>query len=173
MKKIILFAIAVIVFASCEKTSDSNGNTNGTVARGSIVATVDGVTTTYNGTVSGVIQDSGTDIELQGATGTYPNLGAGIILDITGPSLSARTYTDTIASLPYFISDAGIGYIDALGNSYFDAPSSAGFSTITVTSLTSTQIQGTFQGIVFVGADTSQAKKTVTNGKFNLSLRTL
>jgi hypothetical protein len=173
MKRIILFAGAVLIFASCKKTSNNNGNTNGTVALGSIVATIDGITTTYKGTVSGVIQDSGTDIELQAATGTYPNLGAGIILDISGPALSARTYTDTTTSLPGFISDAGIGYVDGPGASYFDAPSSAGISTITVRSLTSTNIQGTFQGIIFIGGNTTQAKKTVTNGKFNLSLRTL
>jgi hypothetical protein len=177
MKKIILFTIAVIVFVSCKKTSNSNGNTNGnangTVSLDSIIATIDGVTTTYKGTVSGVIQDSGTDIELEAATGTYPNLGAGFTLDIDGPSLSTRTYVDTVATLPTFISDAGIGYLDTAGNSYFDVPSGASFSSITVTYLTATRIQGTFQGVIYLGADTTQAKKTVTNGKFNLALRTL
>jgi len=173
MKRLILFTIAVVVFASCKKTSSNNGNTNGTVAVGSIVATIDGVTTTYKGTVSGIIQDSGTDIELEAATGTYPNLGSGFTLDVDGPNLSARIYTDTTASLPGFLSDAGIGYLDAAGNSYFDAPSSAGFTTITVTSLTASQIQGTFQGIIFLSGDTSQAKKTVTNGKFNLLIKKL
>jgi hypothetical protein len=175
MKKIVLFFV-VALFAACKK---DNGGSINSIPLG-ITATIDGVKTTYNRSYSGFRINDSTDIQIQATNSIYPNVGTGISLDITGPDLTLpRVYTDTIAALPTYFSDAGMIYYGANYASYFDAPSSKGFTTITVTVVSKTNIQGTFQGEVYLPVssygfpgDTTQAKIVITDGEFNVPVIT-
>jgi len=97
----------------------------------------------------------------------YGYIGAGgasneLIGQIQAQSpITAMTYTEEgtteMAGLGYFIFPSGTAY----SNNH----SATNPVTITITSITSTNVQGTFKGDIFNGAD----KKVLASGTFNLN----
>ena len=103
---------------------------------------------------------SGTEILIAGIAGTQTNSSA-ILLNV--PKV-VGTYTITSGS------DTGAAYQTIMGTT--DATYNAESGTITVTSLTATNIAGTFT-FTGEGEDSSGATKpakTISNGKFNIAL---
>jgi hypothetical protein len=161
MKKIksiflLTLAIGVITLNSCSKDKDN------TVISTTITASIDGTATTFNnafaitGTVGG---EKFTNV--QGTASSKAVLS----ITINGTITAGKTYTSTATA----ISDrALLLYAPNDTDDYINDDSiSAKIVTVTVTSISSTNIQGTFKGNVTAG---SGKVKAITDGKFNVAL---
>jgi hypothetical protein len=164
MKK--LFAIAILgslVFVSCEKTSSGGllqATINGTVTNlgTAATATTSGLTGLYT-------------ITIQGATGTALSSGDfGISISSISP-IVAGIYTDTVSVFGANLAE--LQYIPSAtvaGPVFGSASQKSHPTTVVVTSVSSTQITGTFQGTIYAADDTAAASTTITNGTFNMKL---
>jgi hypothetical protein len=161
MKKLILFAILIVVLASCKKSSSG--------------LPVNTITATINDTVYIFNQDV-----LD--TTIYDNGNTGILLEAKDLNLNTTILQiSTSNNVPLTPTTYGrygdtlhlstFGYISPASYSYGTvAPAPTNGLTIAVTTLTSTSIQGTFKGTIYFDTDTTSAdKKTVTNGTFNFT----
>jgi len=166
MKKIILFGVLAIVLASCKKSS------SGTPVN-SITATINDTNYTFNNRVvdTTVLSDSTPDVILSAAdfnlntftlsfAAKNKPLIAGTIYGSYGDSvhlLDAEFYPFYSPSYNY----KALPYPMVSSNAQL---------TVTLTSISSTNIQGTFKGTIFLNGDTTSTnRKTVTNGKFNFT----
>jgi len=163
MKKLILFAVLAIVFASCKKSgSGSPLNT--------ITATINDTVYTFNNHVLDTTiyqsSDSELGIELVAEDLDLNTIGL-IMADRHAAPLKATTYGSTGDTTHI----GGMQFQLHLGSySNLSFPSGPNPLTITVNTLTSTSIQGTFKGTIFLNGDTASAnRKTVTNGTFNFT----
>jgi hypothetical protein len=164
MKKIILFAVLAIVFASCKKSgSGSPLNT--------ITATINDTVYTFNNNILDTtiyesadselgIELRAQDVNLNTIIFVIANANAAPLKPITYGSsgdtshLSEMLFTTTKQTL------WGTGFPPSVENPFV----------VNVTTLTSTTIQGTFKGTLFFQGDTASAdKKTVTNGTFSFT----
>jgi hypothetical protein len=164
MKKLILFGVLAIIFASCKK-SGSGSPTN------AITATINDTVYTFNNHILDTtiyessdselgIELSAQDLNLNTILIVIANAHAAPLKTITyglsGDSnhLSEMEYESTVQT------NYASGFPEAIENPF----------TVTVNSLTSTTIQGTFKGTIFLNGDTTSAnKKTVTNGTFSFT----
>ena len=169
MKKLFILPVfALFVFASCKKSSSSPSS-----GTGSISATIDGKAETFNTDALAINSSSNGVYEIaiagyQGAVGTSDQMG----LAIAGTSAitAGSTYTFGTAAPD----ELSIGYLQSSGTIEYadDINSNTNVATVTKTSLTSTNIQGTFSGMLMLYSGTSSATtKTVTNGKFNVNFK--
>jgi hypothetical protein len=172
-KKTILFsALFLCLFASCKKSNSNSSNSNY-----HFTATVDGKAQTFNVsplatqlTAYGV-----TTVAIEGFTGTGTATQA-FILGVTSDLASSFTfhtgaYSDTTVGYSLtgsFTTSGAQAY--ASGTSVTGEASSAGVSVnhlkITITSLDSTAVKGTFSGDFFFEGDLTGTKQTITNGDF-------
>lgn len=161
MKRIIVIATCILlVFSGCKKNSNvAPANT--------ISADIDGVTENFNtraiATLStGPTSNSGfTILGTNGATSDSDFLSITVAINQTITTGSYTSDTSFVSILYKF----GPSSIDNLNDYHTDLAGSP--STVVITKLTSTNIQGTFSGKLVYGS----ASKTVTNGKFNLTLK--
>ena len=175
MKKVLLISFCILfIFTSCKKKSE-------VVPVNTITATVNGVNMNFNVNIHA--QYDG-DFEGTGNTG-LTIVGGATIDSITGlmgisivtanansitkgtyiaananntpPIWAALSYTDfnSVTNSP------GTNYVSNINNS---AP-----FTITITSISNTNVQGTFSGILG-NLNNSSDIKTVNNGKFNVKI---
>jgi hypothetical protein len=162
MKKIIVFAALVVLFASCKKSDSGN-----IVAPNTITATIGGTNYLFN-------QRGGSSIAVYQPNGQYFSIFENDSLS-NSLNIFASSYASNFSLSSY---TSALGSTNGLGNFRFslanDTTQYAGSIqnpiVITLTAVTSTSIQGTFQGIIYANADTSKISKVVTNGKFNLVL---
>jgi len=163
MKKILLFAVLVIVLASCKKSSSG-------IPANSITATINDTVHTFNTSlIDTTIYSDSTLIVLLEATDVNLNkLAIELFARKTTP-LKAITYGTTADTLH----QVGVGYIAPEGTNYYSQPPyDASYPlTVNVTTLNSTTIQGTFKGTLFLnGEDTTNSSKIpVTNGTFSFT----
>lgn len=170
MKK--LFAIAVlglVVLVSCKKSS-SGGS--------SIQASVNNAATSnFTILTEGYLLNGGKSIVLTGKDGTSATSTYDISLNLSSDKLIVPgVYSDT--SLISYIGDpythASIEYAPQVAipgdSTYISGAHVSSPVTITVTAVTTTSIQGTFQGNLYVNGDSTRSKATLTNGKFNVNL---
>jgi hypothetical protein len=167
MKKPLLITICILLaFSSCKKSSDVPANT--------ISATIDGVDESFNTNQSarlGSSIDLNSNLLISGssASGTGAD-GIGITIEsnstiVKGSYNNAGTNNSGFTSIlyskgPSLLIDPNIYTTDVNGN----YP-----TTITITSMSNTNIQGTFSGqLLFKDGKTV---KSVTNGKFNLDIK--
>jgi hypothetical protein len=166
MKKLIFFGVLVIVFASCKKSS------SGTPVN-SITATINDTNYTFNNHVvdTTILSDSSPAVILSAADynlNTFTiSFGAKNKPLIAGTTYGS--YGDSIKVL-----DAGFFPFYSPSYNYIAPPypkvSSNAQLTVTLTSISSTNIQGTFKGTIFLNGDTASTnRKTVTNGRFNFT----
>ncbi|AWA28771.1 hypothetical protein HYN48_00950 [Flavobacterium magnum] len=167
-KKIGLTALMALafVFNSCSSDSDGGGSSSLSTY---ISAKVDGVafeTASIQGQSFGVASKSGTgDMQVISVSCTNQSAITSQTYDamhviLVGPVTAGTTYQvnqDT---------DHTLGYVEAPGNISWDTGDCQNATgSITVTTLTDTKIEGTFN---FTGSkdDDCASQKTVTNGKF-------
>jgi hypothetical protein len=173
VKKILLFsALFVCVFVSCKKNNSSSGGSY------HFTATIDGQAQTFNVSPLAVkVTNSGASlIAIEGfsaASSTTQILS--VSWGNTSPNSANFTtgaYSDTATA--YYIGGnynpsttvayvSGSGVTAAVGSSL---PSGVQRLKITITSVDSTAVKGTFSGDFFFNGDVTQGKKTITNGDF-------
>lgn len=165
---IILFTGLTIMFSSCSSDSDSNGG-GGSAALGTIKAKIAGsnFTSMSQGTFAtiasnGVYQNlsiAGTDIT-----------GKTIQLMILGPNLGVGTYqiTEQDSDHPTTAVYSEVNLSNPTSALTFAAPyeGSGNAGSVIITSMTATNIQGTFS---FTGTAESGVTKAITNGTFNVN----
>lgn len=161
--KLLLLAVCVLfVVSSCKKSSNKPASTVGT-----ITVNIDGTAQTFNvGATAHVDNTSGfyslSLIGIQSAT-----VANSVIVEVTSSSpIVAGTYTGTN-------SQADMSYTQVSGNAIyqFDGSNNASNATITVKSISSTNVQGTFSGTLELISGTGAASKALTNGTFNLNIK--
>jgi hypothetical protein len=163
MKKLILFAILAIAFASCKK-SNSGSPVN------TITATINDTVYTFNNKFLDTTIAEASDSEI-GVEMTAQDLNLNTITLIIADRNAIPLKTTTYGSTGDTVRLAGMGFASLLSNySNLSDPPGSNPLTITVNSITSTSIQGTFKGTIFLNGDTTSAdKKTVTNGTFSFT----
>jgi hypothetical protein len=165
MKKALLFIGFISVgITSCKK--DIAGAPVNT-----ITATVNGVeesfnTAAYAELTTGAAKNSNLAVYGTNGSGTAAEVMSITLVD--NETLFASSYTSGSSSVSSaaILYAAGVSATGVLNNSYITTDSSSP-STITITSLTGATVQGTFSGVLVDGG----ATKTVTNGQFNLALK--
>ena len=164
MKKIKIVAVlamslGVITLNSCKKKDEKPAV--------SITANVDGVATTFNvsaaalqGPIAGV-----TYTNIQGSTSG----GAMLSMTLQGAITAGKTYSDAAASdndKPLFVyATSPTSDADYLN----DDDNASNLPSVTITSVTSTTIDGTFKGLV---QNFSGGTKSITDGKFHVNIQT-
>jgi hypothetical protein len=146
MKKVFLFISACLVFFSYKKQDSSPATVN------FITADINGVQSTFNLDDFADFVNSGTYLTLSGDHDGN-NLTNSIDFDLMD-SLRIKTTT-------YY---PDMHYIDASGNSL------QGNSSVTVTSFTASNVQGTFYATLPETFGTAGDSVYITNGKFNLAV---
>ncbi|HMG82013.1 MAG TPA: hypothetical protein VK559_03180 [Ferruginibacter sp.] len=167
MKKIILFTAIGLTLFSCKKSTSSTPQ----VVTTTMTATIDGVSDTFNIDTyaysefyvnSDSVHISDFSIQADDPAGDYFDLEAGAY---KSDKFLVKTYHSGGDSTTY-----ASGYLEPNGGGYFGDYNTANNPFIvTVTSATSSLIQGTFSGPLYTSEDSTQTAKIVTNGKFTLS----
>lgn len=165
MKKVLLIALSVLFsFAGCKKSGNDKALVN------TISATVDSVNETFNSNVT-ASQTSINGINILNISGKKTadtNLVAiGIIIDtsavITEGSYPVKTGVGFNGTYISYVQ----GYLTFLPDSNTTVPNS-----ITISHITNTNVQGTFRVTLSCSAfGTNLTTKTITNGKFNVSIK--
>lgn len=158
IKSILLLTLAVgiITLNSCSKDKDN------AVISTTITASIDGTATTFNNAFALTGTVGGTKFtNVQGTSSSKAVLS----ITMNGTITAGKTYTSTATA----ISDrASLLYAPNDTDDYLnDDSNSAKIVTVTVTSISSTNIQGTFKGNVTAG---SGKVKAITDGKFNVAI---
>jgi hypothetical protein len=160
IKNLALLSLAVgaISLSSCKKKDVAPAV--------SITATVDGTATSFNvnaaalqGAVEGV-----TYTNIQGTTSG----GATLSMTLAGAITAGKTYSDAAANdndKPLVVYAPSATSEDDFLNDDDDA---SNLPSVTITSVTSTTIDGTFKGLI----QNSTSTKSITNGKFHVNIQT-
>lgn len=158
---LLLIAIfGVVTLNSCKKDKKE--------AVVSLTADLDGTATNFS--VSPVALQGAVDGQtftvIQGSTST----GATLSITIAGKVTAGKTYSDAATSdddKPLFLYATSPTADDYLN----DDDDTANLPSITITSVTSTTIDGTFKGKVGLLSEGAQVK-SITNGKFHVNIQT-
>ncbi len=146
-----------------------------------ISATIDGVDMDFKTNVHATLYtdhqiDFTTSLNIQGSTATVaPAGGIGITVSSTNPgSITKGTYTIANAkNTPPVWVQLNYGYYDPASNGpdqpYITDPNGIQPTTITITSINSTNVQGTFSGTLTYPQNNASTK-TVSNGRFNVTI---
>ena len=155
---VLAISLSVITLNSCKKKDEKPAV--------SITATIDGTATSFNvnaaalqGPVAGI-----TYTNIQGSTSG----GAILSMTLTGAITAGKTYSDAATSesdMPIFVYAPSATSQDDYLN---DDDDSANLPSVTITSVTSTTIDGTFKGLV----QNSTGTKSIANGKFHVNIQT-
>ena len=163
MKKIktlavLAISLSVVTLNSCKKKDVKPAVT--------ITATVGGAVTNFNvnaaalqGTVAGV-----TVTNIQGSTSG----GALLSMSLQGALTAGKTFSDAAASdndKPLFVYATSATSDDDYLN---DDDDTSNLPSVTITSVTSTTVDGTFKGLV----QNSTGTKSITNGSFHVNIQT-
>jgi hypothetical protein len=168
MKKPLLIAICILtLFVSCKKSS-SEAPTD------TISANIDGVSESFN---TAAYAHLSTGVQLNSnlvITGGYDGAGGSDIMSFTITSdhtITKGTYVNTSSSNGSYVSIAYTKGPLSLANPtiYASVVDGTPPSSITITSISSTNIQGTFSGQLVLSG--GSAAKSVTGGKFNVQIK--
>jgi hypothetical protein len=172
MKKLLLFSACVMLaFSSCSKKKDNSPSATNT-----ITANVAGTDTKFNTTVTGVLASGqgAYDLAITGLTGTGTSAQSLSISIGSQNPIVKGTYT-----LNSSTSSDATSFPDLVYEANLSGSSSAEFATdftgtnattITITSITSTNVQGTFNGVLVGDGNTT---KSITSGTFNATIKTV
>jgi hypothetical protein len=168
MKKLLLFTICVtLAFSSCKKSSSD-------IPANTISATVDGVDESFN---TSPIAELGTAISLNSNLLISGSNGSGTSSDSMGITIESNntivkgSYTNASTNNSSYVSVLYNKAPFSLSNPNIYSTDINGTypTTVTITSMSSTNIQGTFSGKLLFKDGTTV--KNVTNGKFNLTIK--
>jgi hypothetical protein len=163
MKKIKVLALLAISLAAITLNSCKKKDVKPAV---SITATVDGSATSFNvnaaalqGVLSGV-----TYTNIQGTTSG----GAMLSMTLQGTVTAGKTYSDASTNdndKPLFVYAPSATADDDYLN---DDDNASNLPSVTITSVTSTTIDGTFKGLI----QNNTGTKTIADGKFHVNIQT-
>lgn len=158
--------LSFVLFAACKKSSSSSSQSGAT-----ITATVDGTAMTFNNIL--IAQDttfSGAYLITIGGTSTLTANAPELIITVGGDSaVTTGTYTE---SSTFMTNDLpGMGYKQGTSLVYSDDLSGINSCTVTVTSRSKTNIQGTFSGTLLLQVGNGASTKAITDGKFNVNFK--
>jgi outer membrane murein-binding lipoprotein Lpp len=175
MKKFLLFtALIATVFASCI-SNKAKVDPLKPAAADTISATIDGVNESFN-SLDTTRYNSPNSLYLSGANADNADKMI-LILGSTGSSIDTGTYVSTYPAAKGLEILYGVGPGYTPDNLYYtyDIIDGASFDAIVkVTSVTSSNIKGTFSGTVVLESSVltaSPVTKAITNGKFNLAIK--
>ena len=158
--------LALVLLASCKKSNHSS-----TPAGGTITATVDGTPMTFNNIL--VAKDTSylgayaiTISGISSLTANAPELS----LTVDGPSaVTTGTYSlplsGTVTDVPAISFSQGTTLV------YESDISGTYSSSIVITTLTKTNVQGTFTGTLTLQLGSGATTKAITDGKFNVTFK--
>ena len=167
MKKLLLFSACIMLaFASCKK----NDPTKSTTAVGTISATIGGVNETFTTSVIAESADTPSyTIGISGFRGTGANQ-EGIQIGISSyKPITTGTYTISSALSNDVVYTPFVGYYKNTSVSSIAIFGTDNITTITITSVSNTNVQGTFSGVL-LNEDGSTDTQTIANGKFNVNI---
>jgi hypothetical protein len=159
--------LALVFLVSCKKSSTSPTTSGG----GTITATVDGTKMTFNNVL--IAKDTSylgvyalTFAGATSLTSSSPELS--LTVDGTSP-ITTGTYnigpSGNTTDLP------GMGYTQGSSLIYESDITGAYSSSIVITSLSTTNVQGTFSGTLTLTLGTGATTKAITNGQFNVNIK--
>jgi len=170
MKKLLLISTCVILaFAACKK--DSNKATTSSL---SLSATVSGTNETFsNVTAQSIVDTPGYTIGISGSRGSGANLEV-LQLEVNSANpVTTGTYTlnsTTSSNINTFPLLAYYKYTSATNELIYGTDlTGTNVSTITISSISSTNVQGTFSGVLIDQMD-GTTTDAITNGKFNATI---
>jgi len=159
-KQLVLLTLAfgALTFSSCKKKDVAPAV--------SITATVDGAATNFNVNAA-ALQATTSGMTITNITGSTSG-GAVLSLGLIGSVTAGKTFSDAAAEdndrplIVYTTSPtADYDYVN-------DDDDTSNLPSVTITSVTSTTIDGTFKGLVANGTST----KSIANGKFHVNIQT-
>jgi hypothetical protein len=157
LRRLILFTSLLFLFISCQKElSNENGDAGNSGSQWEFTE----ATATFKGNIdTAYLEPSGglQSVIFEGSSGD----GKGqIFMQIFGTSLTATSYKNPNVFFEYVENGSAL---------YSNVPTNIDKFTVVITSITATSVTGTFNGEVENAAGET---KTITNGKFNLVLKT-
>jgi hypothetical protein len=181
MKKFLFIsACLTLAFSACKKESSKTSTT----ASNTITATVGGSNVNFSTSATAeVVIDSGIYVlAVQGVTGTSSSAQSIIVGVLAQGPIVKGSYTINSTTNPNVTVIPAIDYTTSLSgndgdlfetNIDFDIPNDNISTTtkVTITSISSTNVQGTFSGVLINDAD-GTSTETVANGKFNVAIST-
>jgi len=173
MKKLLLFSACIMLaFASCKKSDPTKSNTT---AVGTISATIGGVNETFTTSVVAESVDTPSyTIAISGFRGTGATQ-EGIQIGISSyKPITTGTYTissalsNDVVYTPFvgYYKNTSVSSLVTFGTDF----SAVHITTIIITSLSSTNVQGTFSGVLINEDGTSTDTQTITDGKFDVNI---
>jgi hypothetical protein len=168
MRKILFPLAILLMFCGCKPEDmltpiNGGGGGGGT---GSLQVSMDGTNTTFNTSAIAALSNTSGFFTLQmlgfnGAAGTSSTLQVAVIRSsaiATGTYSETNTTGDVVSVIYHDVSTS---------KTYQNFASATNPLTITITALSSTSVQGTFQGDIF-DISSLTTKKVLTSGSFNL-----
>jgi len=161
MKNLLILSLGFLgIFLSCKKSSPSANSGN------YITATVNGTNRTFNIGAEALVKSSsaGYSLAITGREGVAYDASQIVVnvfgsMPITSGTYSTGTTGTDQVSLEYALTNIAT-YTTTAGN-----PS------VTITSISSTNVQGTFSGVLTLTTGSAPASTaTITNGKFNVTV---
>jgi hypothetical protein len=146
LKKLLFVSLVIATLASCNKDKEDSPSSSVHIS-----AKIDGVSTTFNAACTGMKFMNGNTVTISGAASmsqSFPQFGINLSDDV---AITTKTYTGST-----FKADGTYGL------SYSSMFVSDNDFTVTVTSISSTEIKGTFSGKLIDGSTT----KNITEGSF-------
>ena len=161
LSRIVSALLVVICFASCSKDKKDIEDGMRLTVDGREIVFTDFTEAEYDST--GGIHN----LNIRGAdTESRPNL---VRFGITQEEpITARTYNHSNTNPDFYVTLDWAPSGEDYTNPYYAGLDGTDPMSITITSITATRIQGTFQGTVRRGAN---ATKVISNGSFNLALK--
>ena len=166
MKTVAGILLTFVILSSCKKSSTSTSSGGGT-----ITATIDGTQMTFNTIL--IVKDTAFmgayALTMSGATSASSSATElSLTVDGTSP-ITTGTYnfgpSGTTTDLP------ALAYSQGSSLLYEEDITGAHENSIVITSLSKTNVQGTFSGTLTLMLGSGPQTKTVTNGKFNVNFK--
>lgn len=161
---VLTLVLGVVTLNSCKKDKSQ--------VAVSLTADIDGTATNFNvSPIAASATLSGQTLTvIQGSTST----GATLSITLSGKVIAGKTYSDAASDdsdKPLFLYTTSATSDDFLN----DDDDASNLPSVTITSVTSTTVDGTFKGLVVEGVQIGNGQlptKTITNGKFHLNIQT-
>jgi hypothetical protein len=169
MKNLLILLIFIFfIFTSCSKKAD-------VVPVGTLSANIGGVNMNFNAyaTYSSPASSKSNQLNIDGNINAPNSPGIGLSIAANGGAIGPGKYSVTdiannppfLVMLDYYIQPTGMGI-----KLYITDPNNVQPVKITITSISSTSVQGTFSSVLL--EDQNRANTlSVTNGKFNVQIR--
>jgi hypothetical protein len=159
--------LALVLLASCKKSSNSS-----TPAGGTITATVDGTPMTFNNIL--VAKDTSYLgaylLTFSGASSLTSSSSPELSLTVDGDT-SITTGTYNIGPSGYTTNIPAMSYSQGTSLVYESDVTGTYASSIVITTLTKTNVQGTFTGTLTLITGSGATTKAITDGKFNVNFK--